>query len=272
MIAKAPHGRLSRPGLPSTVGCSSMCPGLGICHRGLTLVSENKLDGLQVARAVAALSIAYFHSWTALVRFPKDAAYPIQVLADHGHYAVDLFFAISGFVICLVVSRPAFGVASFLTKQVFRLYPLWLLMLTAFAVLSALWRGPTPTETPGYFLYSATLLPTQQYPFYDLGWTLQHEMAFYLVAAIVVPMFGIIGLAVFLATAAVASHLIAMPWYFSNIAFYYPEFLVGVLAFMARPKLAFLGSLAPIAIGFLLLWYFAVVWGGRPYISIACFC
>jgi peptidoglycan/LPS O-acetylase OafA/YrhL len=29
---------------------------------------KNKLEGLQIARAVAALSIAYFHSWVAALR------------------------------------------------------------------------------------------------------------------------------------------------------------------------------------------------------------
>src|SRR6266699_358002 len=234
-------------------------------------MQQGKEPGLQIARAIAALSITYFHSWVALVRFPPDTAYPISILAGYGAYAVALFFAISGFVISLVVSRPSFGIASFLTKRVFRLYPLWLVMLTAFAVLSALWRGPTPTETLGYFLYSATLLPTEQLPFYDIGWSLQHEMAFYLAAAIVIPMFGIGGLAVYLAILTVASYLIAMPWYVSHFVTYYPQFLAGVLAFLAHRKLMFLGPLAPLALGSLLLWYFCAILADSSYIPIGLF-
>ena len=124
-------------------------------------MERDRLPGLQVARAIAALSIAYFHSWVALVRFPKDTAFPIPILTSHGGFAVDLFFAISGFVICLVVSRPGFSVQSFLVKRVFRLYPLWFATLTAFAVFALLWRAPKETETLGYFLYSTTLLPTE---------------------------------------------------------------------------------------------------------------
>jgi exopolysaccharide production protein ExoZ len=86
-------------------------------------------------------------------------------------------------VICLVVSRPSFDLASFLIKRAFRLYPLWLVTLTAFAVMALVWRGPLQTETIGYFFYSATLLPTEHFPFYDIGWSLQHEMVFYLIAA-----------------------------------------------------------------------------------------
>src|ERR1700735_3897837 len=78
------------------------------------------------ARAIAALSIVYYHSWTSIVRFPKDSAYQIPGLTTYGWFAVYLFFAISGYVICLVVSRETFRVPSFLIKRLFRLYPLWL--------------------------------------------------------------------------------------------------------------------------------------------------
>jgi exopolysaccharide production protein ExoZ len=234
-------------------------------------VEQDRLPGLQVARAVAALSIAYFHSWVALLRFPKDTAFPLPILTGHGWLAVDLFFAISGFVICLVVSRPGFGVGSFLIKRVFRLYPLWLATLTIFAVLALLWRAPTATETLGYFLYSATLLPTEHFPFYDIGWSLQHEMVFYLIAAVITPIFGLYGIATFLAASTIAFHSIEMPWYFSSLASYHPEFLAGVLAFMVRPKLARLGFWLPFSIGFASLWYFVAVWGGRDYVPIALF-
>jgi exopolysaccharide production protein ExoZ len=234
-------------------------------------VDRDRLVGLQVARAAAALSIAYFHSWVVLVRFPKDTAFPIPILAGYGWLAVDLFFAISGFVICLVVSRPRFSVGSFLIKRTFRLYPLWLVTLTAFCVLALLWRGPRDTETLGYFFYSATLLPTELYPFYDIGWSLQHEMAFYLIAAVIAPIFGLYGIAAFLAASTIASHTIAMPWYFSSLASYHAEFLAGVVAFIARPKLVKLGFWLPFSIGCAGLYYFVVLWGGRSYVPIALF-
>ncbi len=242
-----------------------------IPSNGESWLERDRLPGLQVARAVAALSIAYFHSWVALVRFPKDTAFPLPILTSYGALAVDLFFAISGFVICLVVSRPGFSVRSFLTKRVFRLYPLWLVTLTAFAVLALLWRAPKATETLRYFLYSATLLPTEQFPFYDIGWSLQHEMVFYVIAAVIAPIFGLYGIAAFLAASTIAFHAIQMPWYFSSLASYHPEFLAGVLAFMARPKLVALGFWLPFSVGLATLAYFVGVWGGRSYVPIALF-
>jgi exopolysaccharide production protein ExoZ len=213
-------------------------------------MQQDKLPGLQIARAVAALSVVYYHSWVALARFPPDTAYPIRVLRDYGYLGVDLFFAISGFVICLVLTRPQFNVAGFLTNRVFRVYPLWLATLTIFAVLALAWRGLTREhETLGYFLWSATLLPTKEYPFYDVGWTLQHEMMFYVIAAIVVPRLGVAGLVAFLAVSALAAHTLDLPWYLNMFARYHPVFLSGVLAFLARPYLARLGVVIPLAIG-----------------------
>jgi exopolysaccharide production protein ExoZ len=228
----------------------------------VTTVQQDRLPGLQVARAIAALSIAYFHSWVALTRFPKDTAYQLPILTTYGWLAVDVFFAISGFVICLVASKPAFNQIPFLAKRVFRLYPLWIATLTSFAILALTWRKPIETETFGYFVYSVTLLPTENYPFYNIGWSLQHEMLFYLLAALVVPLVGILGLAVVLATVTLMSHLIEMPWFFSNIAMYYPEFLAGVLAFALRSRLARFGALVPLVLGAIAIWYFMAVWGG----------
>ena len=201
-----------------------------------------KQTGIQVARAAAAVGILYFHSWVALVRFPEGRAYQVPIWTDYGYLAVDLFFAISGYVICLVVTKPQFRPIPFLVKRAFRLYPLWLVTLAAFAALALLWRDPTETETWRYFLYSATLLPTKALPFYDVGWSLQHEMAFYALAALIVPFGGISGLVAFLVASTVAAHAIEMPWYLSSLAVRHFEFLAGIFAFLLAPRLSRCGS------------------------------
>jgi peptidoglycan/LPS O-acetylase OafA/YrhL len=158
-----------------------------------------------------------------------------------------------------------------LIKRIFRLYPLWLVTLTTFAALALLWRAPTGTETVGYFLYSGSLLPTEHFPFYDIGWSLQHEMVFYLTAALLTPVFGLYGLVVFLVASTIAFHTVAMPWYFSNLAMFHPEFLAGVLAFIVRQKFSKLGFWLPLAIGIASLYCFIALWGGRSYVPIALF-
>jgi hypothetical protein len=41
-----------------------------------------------------------------------------------------------------------------------------------------------------------------------------------------------------LALSTASSYFLELPWYLSNLAAYHGEFLAGVLAFMARPRLA----------------------------------
>lgn len=231
---------------------------------------QEKLPGLQIARALAALSIVYFHSWTILDRFPKGTAHPIPTLEQYGWIGVDLFFAISGYVICLVVAKPTFSPIIFLIKRALRIYPIWILTLSAFAVLAWMWRGLQPTETLIWFLYSVTLLPTNGFPFYDIGWSLQHEMLFYVVACLIVPMAGVWGLAAFLALSTTAFHLLPLPWFPANFAMYHAEFLAGVLVFMIGGRYRF-GAAAPLVIGCALLWFFIVKFGGRYFFPIALF-
>ena len=229
---------------------------------------RDKQTGIQVARAIAALGIVYFHSWVSITRFPQDTAYQIPGLTSYGWFAVDLFFAISGYVICLVVSRENFCVRSFLIKRIFRLYPLWLVMLTTFAATAWLWRGLTPLETFDLFVHSSSLLPTVGNPFYNVGWSLQHEIAFYFVVAAIVPFFGLRGLVVFLLATTLAARLIDMPWYLTYLASRHGEFLARVLAFMLRDKTARFGFWLPCVVGTVAMIFFGFVNTGTFPISL----
>jgi exopolysaccharide production protein ExoZ len=206
-------------------------------------MGRNRFAGIQIARGLAALSVCYFHSWTVLDRFPQATSFPIPFLSKHGGLGVDVFFAISGFVICLVVSRAYFRSSEFFVRRIFRLYPLWLLTLTLFAAGAWLWRGATANETVGFFLYSATLLPTEGFPFYNIGWSLQHEMLFYLLAALVAPFLRVTGLVLVLGASTVINHLVNLPSPLPVFLSYHAEFLAGVLAFVALPYLKRIGGL-----------------------------
>src|ERR1700692_2492745 len=85
-------------------GCSQMD-----CDGSPLSVYQDRLPGIQIARAVAALAIAYLHSWHVTMPFPAGSAFPIPILKDHGALGVDLFFAISGFVICIMATSRNFN-------------------------------------------------------------------------------------------------------------------------------------------------------------------
>ena len=206
-----------------------------------------------------------------LDRFPQGTSHPIPYLFKYGWLGVDVFFAISGFVICLVASKPAFNVSEFLIRRIFRLYPLWLLTLSLFAAGALLWRGPTPIETIGFFFYSATLLPTHGFPFYDIGWSLQHEMLFYVMAATIVPFIGVRGLVLVLCATTFANLMFDLPWDVPTFFQYHAEFLAGVLAYLALPYLQRIPWAFTTLVGVSLFWLFMLHWGDRALLPIALF-
>lgn len=214
-----------------------------------------KNEGIQVARAIAALSVAYFHSYIALRGFPETAQHPIPFLKEWGFLGVNFFFAISGYVICLIASKPKFDVRSFTIKRIFRLYPMyWAVMaIVAYMIIIGRYRP----ETISHFLYSMTLFPQPSASVYDASWTLERELVFYAIAAITVPFAGIWGLAVVLAALAYAAFLFGNPWTFHIVSTTQADFLSGVIVFLISRKVRIPNpaALALMALGSLSLWY-----------------
>jgi peptidoglycan/LPS O-acetylase OafA/YrhL len=235
-----------------------------------SLQQSETLDGLQIARAFAALGIAYFHSWHVTMPFPTGTSHPIPILSSYGWVSVDFFFAISGFVICMIASKPRFRPLEFTVRRIFRLYPLWIVTSGIFLYLSLKYLGLPERATPAFIAYSLTLLPTESFPFYDLGWCLQHEAAFYVTTALLVPRLGLAALATFLCAGITADHIWTLPWYLHEYASYYPNFLAGIAAFVAHRYLKQLGAWMPIAAGFIMLAIF-ISFVGRGAFPLALF-
>jgi peptidoglycan/LPS O-acetylase OafA/YrhL len=102
-----------------------------------------------------------------------------------GSSGVDLFFVISGFVMVLTTRNNA-NVALFLYRRVSRVYPLYwcfsaILALGYFTFPELIRRANLASI--GY-LESFLLLPQEHFPLLVVGWTLIHEMYFYLVFAV----------------------------------------------------------------------------------------
>lgn len=236
---------------PQSRGCSDF---------GNSDLKEHKLEGLQAARAIAALGVAYFHSYVSLRSFPELAQHPIAFIKEWGFLGVDFFFAISGYVICLVASRPGFTVRSFFIKRVFRLYPLYLVAMVIVALM--IWARKFPDEVSlGRYLYSLTLLPQPMPPgpAYPVSWTLEREVVFYALAGLVIPIAGVAGLAVTLAILASTGYVLHDPWSYHLASTYQANFLGGVLVFslsrfVKLPQIAALASLLGGAGCLLFLW------------------
>ena len=193
-------------------------------------MDHSKNEGVQAARAIAALTVAYFHSYIALRGFPENAQLPIAPLKQWGYLGVDFLFAISGYVICLIAAKPHFSPLRFSIKRVFRLFPMYWAVMGVVALL--IWTHLYRAESLGHFLYSMALLPQPSASVYDPSWTLEREIVFYAIAAVIVPFAGIWGLAVALALLALGGWYLSDPWTYHLVSTRQADFLAGVLVFL----------------------------------------
>lgn len=156
-----------------------------------------KLNSIQALRGIAALAVFLCH----LIAIEEAHAGRAQKLTDfwiNGAHGVDLFFVISGFIMVWVAADLKRGVGAagaFLYARITRIYPLWWLFAGTMAVFLIIFRGvpwdvvrlePAGIDGPTHLLKSFLLLPQPEHPVLGVGWTLVHEMYFYLGFALLI--------------------------------------------------------------------------------------
>jgi exopolysaccharide production protein ExoZ len=219
---------------------------------------RNKLAGLQAGRALAALTVAYFHSYMLLNGWSTAYVFPIPGLKQHGYLGVNFFFAISGFVISSVCGKAGFSPREFLIKRFFRLYPVYWAVVVLCVVLKQLHVFmPGAIYKAGYIAYSMTLLPQSGTPFYPPTWSLEYEVVFYILAVLITPFLGLWGLAAVL-FGLVRWAVVSPPEFFTFylIAGVNADFLAGVLAYLLRKPTSYIPAAILILAG--LYGYYAV--------------
>jgi exopolysaccharide production protein ExoZ len=144
-----------------------------------------------VLRGVAASLVVLHHYALALNAYNPVNSWIIDSgLGQLGACGVDIFFAISGFIM-VYTTQGKLGVEDavvFAKRRVLRIYPLyWVWSI----VLLALWAGGLTLKShhysPAFLLKSFLLIPGfngyNYHPFLDQGWTLSFEVLFYVVFA-----------------------------------------------------------------------------------------
>lgn len=130
-----------------------------------------RMDCIQILRAVAALAVVTHH-------IP---------LFENGAWGVDLFFVISGFIMCYVTEDSG---NRFLTKRIIRVVPLyWAGTIGVFGLaLARPHLFDSTTANLVELVKSLAFIPFIKgddiRPMLFLGWTLNYEMFFYLLFAI----------------------------------------------------------------------------------------
>ena len=155
-----------------------------------------KLNSIQALRGIAAFLVLVGHL---IAVEAKQAGYTIMpTVLSNGASGVDLFFVISGFIMVWVAGEGPRGpkaAASFLTARILRIYPLWWIFAGLLAIYLWLSYGvPWDAEMlatyggtgPDHLIRSVFLVPQDSgFPVLGVGWTLVHEMYFYICFALI---------------------------------------------------------------------------------------
>ena len=133
--------------------------------------AASRLDSVQALRALAAIAVVTHH----------------VTFLQNGQWGVDLFFAISGFIMCYVTERSG---EHFFLKRVIRIVPLYwagTIGIYCIAIFKPALLAHT-TNSIADLVRSLIFIPFKKgervFPVLFLGWTLNYEMFFYLLFAL----------------------------------------------------------------------------------------
>lgn len=209
--------------------------------------AKNPIDAVQYLRGIAAFVVFLFHisSLTVATWGPSAAG------IDHvGAAGVDLFFVISGFIMAMILSRPGdFSPREFLWRRIARVFPGYYIATIGVFVLAIMVPTAMSSTSADIFklLRSLAFFPWADQdgstaPLLLVGWTLNYEVYFYALVAIVAGLFGDRGL---LKTAGVLVAIVMIGWITApehpTVAFYTDsillEFAFGILAWHCHKRL-----------------------------------
>lgn len=145
-------------------------------------VMKGTIRNIQCLRGAAAFLVLIFHLVDIGQYFgPRNRFLDI---VNFGQSGVDLFFVISGFIIYFIAVGKFQNrkyQKQFLIKRFFRIYPVYWFYSGIFLLALFSIHSERLEETSfGYVFYSFLLIPQKTFPLLGVGWTLIHEVFFYL--------------------------------------------------------------------------------------------
>jgi peptidoglycan/LPS O-acetylase OafA/YrhL len=157
-----------------------------------TVAPSRRLDFLDALRGLAALAVVMYHFTDDPAARPGGAlASPVTAVTQYGHAAVYIFFVLSGFILPWSMDRAKYQwsqCGKFLSRRLLRLWPPCALVLIlmayhkhGFAEWQALWNELWPQLT-----YTSGILEKPRY--LEIFWTLELEMQYYLLIALIFPL------------------------------------------------------------------------------------
>ena len=142
---------------------------------------KEKLFGLDFLRALAITMVLFFHI---LVLFPHPEW--LASVAKFGWIGVDLFFALSGFLIASqlfakIVEDKKISYKDFFIKRFFRIVPAYLTVLILYLSFPVLWERGAPAPAWKFFTFTQNIgLDLRTQGAFSHAWSLCVEEQFYL--------------------------------------------------------------------------------------------
>lgn len=232
--------------------------------------THDQLLSIQILRAVAACLVVLWHLELVRNGFADNHLPRPPQWLQFGYAGVELFFIISGYIIMHITDTRVFSFRQFAVKRFFRIYPIY----AAFTLipLMALVASPSLRKAGGAsfseMLASFAIFPQLQAPLLQPGWSLEHEIIFYLIVAVLLTLNSrklIAPLLLGLAAIGVVAHGIlpesgrADIWDWHIFSPFNFGFAVGALIHQCRDRIGVLGVKLPLVIGVALVCACAVV-------------
>lgn len=181
------------PDAPAAPPASAAAPAVGAGSTAAAPGRTSRLRALDGLRMIAALMVCLYHyagrngeishSWGAS---PRELFPDLSAVASYGCLGVQVFFVISGFVICMSSWGRTLG--DFFRSRVSRLYPAYWVAIVLVASAGYVLPSVSAPLHVNEILVNFTMLqqPTGVHRVLGVCWTLWTEARFYLLFAILV--------------------------------------------------------------------------------------
>jgi peptidoglycan/LPS O-acetylase OafA/YrhL len=160
------------------------------------------MEGLRAYAALLIFAVHYFDAYSRLalgidpngVRL-TSAPSPGTAISYYlfaSHYGVDVFFLLSGFLVCRMVGHGGFDYRTFILRRLARIYPAFLVALLIWAWVRIVLQGTydfDPVQFAGNLLFLNAVPVLGVAPYAAITWSLFFEVLFYLVlpATLLIP-------------------------------------------------------------------------------------
>lgn len=150
------------------------------------------MEGL---RGFSAFLVFFVHFNERFGAFAADAGLreALALAGTFGHCGVDVFFALSGFIMYgMLLRKNEVGYFDFIRRRIVRLYPAFIAVFAVYVALNSVfhvkpWPGSLAGKL-GYLLVNFLMLPgiLPIEPLIVVAWSLSYELCFYLVLPLVI--------------------------------------------------------------------------------------